>query len=338
MGRFPAEVAPPLTVALARAIAEIPAADGLPGGASYEPKWDGFRVVVVKDGDITIWSRQQRDLTQAFPDLAAAAADALPDGFIVDGEAIVRENGCLNFGALQQRLIVRHERREREVAERPASFVAFDLLALDYRDTRHLALRDRRRLLEQLAADWERPLELSPTTGDRAQAQRWFDELPASGIEGLVVKGAAQPYRGGRRDWLKVKHRDTVDVIAAAVTGTRAHPREVIVGLARDGELNIVGHSTVLSKAAAAELAGVIAPPRGDHPWPTRIAGNRWRSKATELTLIEPIVIEVSADTARDNDVFRHPVRFVRVRPELAPTDLGYAGASSPPGPTKPLP
>lgn len=324
MSRFPAQITPPVTVALARAVAELPEPDAMPGGANYEPKWDGFRVVIVKDGDLTIWSRQQRDLTQAFPDLAEAAADRLPDGVIVDGEAVVWENGCLNFGALQQRLIVRHERREREVSERPATFVAFDLLAVDYRDTRHLPFRDRRRLLEQLADDWEEPLELSPATSELAEARRWFDDLVARGIEGVVAKGAAQPYRGGRRDWLKVKHRDTVDVIAAAVTGTRAHPREIIVGLPRDGTLNIVGHSTALSKAAAGALADTITAPRGAHPWPVRIEGNRWRNEPTALTLIEPIVVEVSADTARNNDVFRHAVRFVRVRPELTPADLGW--------------
>jgi ATP-dependent DNA ligase len=326
MSRFPAGVTPPLAVALARAVVDIPEQGGMPGGSAYEPKWDGFRVLIVKDGDVTVWSRQQRDLTAAFPDLAAAAAEHLPDGFILDGEAVVWVDGRLSFAPLQQRLIVRHERREQEIRERPAAFVAFDVLAVDYRDARELSLADRRRLLEELADEWGPPLTLSPMTRDLAEARRWFDELPASGIEGLVVKGTGQPYRGGKRDWVKVKHRDTVDVIAAAVTGTLAHPRELIVGLPEDDGLRIVGHSTALSKEARTQLAGAIAETRGDHPWPARIEGNRWRDKPTELTRIDPIVVEISADTARDGIVFRHPVRFVRVRPEMTPADLGWVG------------
>jgi ATP-dependent DNA ligase len=298
----------------------------MPGGALYEPKWDGFRLLIVKDRGVTLWSRQQRDLTDAFPDLAQTAEEQLPDGFIVDGEAVVWRDGRLDFAALQQRLILRHERREREVRDRPASFQAFDLLAVDYRDTRELGFADRRRLLEELAADWRAPLLLSKVTRDVAEARGWFEQLTDAGIEGLVVKGAAQPYRGGRRDWVKVKHRDTVDVIAAAVTGTLSHPREIVVGLPEAGELRLVGHSTVLSKTVAAELAEAIEAPRGKHPWPTTRPANRWRAESAELTLIEPIVIEVSADTARDDGVFRHAVRFVRVRPEMTPADLGRKG------------
>jgi ATP-dependent DNA ligase len=325
MSRFDAHLVPP-TVALAKAVAAIPAADGLPGGAVYEPKWDGFRLTIVKDGEARLWSRQKRELTDAFPDLARAAAGHLPDGVIVDGEAVVWRDGRLDFGALQQRLVLRHERREREVSARPASYEAFDVLAVDYRDARELPLADRRSLLEELAADWAAPLALSPTTHDEAEAAEWFAQLPESGIEGLVVKGAAQPYRGNRRDWVKVKHRDTVDVIAGAVTGTLAHPRELIIGLpGDDGGLRIVGHSTALSAEAADALKGVIAAPADTHPWPTTREANRWRHEASELTLIEPFVIEISADTARDDGVFRHPVRFVRTRPEMKPADLGWA-------------
>jgi len=326
MTSFAADVAPPVSVALARAVAAIPDPAGLPGGCSYEPKWDGFRLVAVKDRGVTLWSRQQRDLTAAFPDLAEALDAQLPDGVIVDGEAIVWQDGRLAFGPLQQRLILRHERREREVSERPATYAAFDVLAVDYRDARELGLADRRRLLEELAADWRPPLTLSPATRDAAEAHDWFERLPEQGIEGLVVKGSAQSYRGGRRDWLKVKHHDTVDVIVGAVTGTLDHPQELVVGLPEDGELRIVGHSSVLPRAAVAELTGVLTPPHGTHPWPTTRPANRWRGESAELTLVEPFVIEISADAARDEGVFRHAVRFVRVRPELTPADLGRRG------------
>jgi hypothetical protein len=107
------------------------------------------------------------------------------------------------------------------------------------------------------------------------------------------------------------------------VTGTLDAPGELIIGLPEDGDLRAVGHSTALSKKAAAELAGVLRKPQGPHPWPTTRAPNRWRDETTELTLVEPFVIEISADTARDEGVFRHSVRFVRVRPEMTPADLG---------------
>ncbi|GAA4157243.1 ATP-dependent DNA ligase [Gryllotalpicola daejeonensis] len=323
MSSFPADLVPP-TVALAKAVPAIPESNGLPGGAVYEPKWDGFRLTIIKDGDVHLWSRQKRELTDAFPDLARAAHDQLPDGVIVDGEAIVWSEGRLDFGALQQRLVLRHERREREVSARPAAYAAFDVLAVDYRDARELGFADRRSLLEELAGGWQEPLTLSPATRDEDEAAEWFATLPEQGIEGLVVKGAAQPYRGNRRDWVKVKHRDTVDVIVGAVNGTIAHPRELIIGLPDDdGALRIVGHSTALSSAAAGELKGVIAKPAGSHPWPKTREANRWRHESSELTLVEPFVIEISADTARDDGVFRHPVRFVRLRPEMTPADLG---------------
>lgn len=325
MSRFPASITPPLSVALARAVPDVPESDGMPGGCFYEPKWDGFRLLVVKDGGVTLWSRQKRDLTAAFPDLAEAADEQLPDGFILDGEAVVWDDGRLDFGSLQQRLVLRHERREQEVRDRPAAYQVFDLLAVDYRDTRDLGFADRRRLLEELASEWKAPLVLSSATRDADEAREWFAKLADAGIEGLVVKGAAQTYRGGRRDWVKVKHRDTVDVIAGAVIGPLEHPRQIVIGLPEDGELRIVGHSTALSKTAAAEFASAIATPRRKHPWPKTREANRWRDEASELTLIEPIVIEISADLARDEGVFRHSVRFVRVRPEMTPADLGWA-------------
>lgn len=325
---LPAALRPPFTVALARAVDAVPAPHALPGGSQYEPKWDGFRLVVVRDGEgASLWSRQRKDLTGAFPDLAAAAVQQLPPGVVVDGEAVVWREGRLDFDALQQRLVTRGTALARLARRVPAVFVAFDLLAVAERDVRRHPLRIRRALLEELADPWSGALQLSPASTDRAQAEEWFAELPATGIEGLVVKGLDQPYEGGQRSWVKVKHRDTVEVVCGAVTGALDRPHELVVGLPIDGSLRVVGRSTTLHAAAARSLAAHLRPPRGLHPWPPelpstalgRFAGDRER---TPVVLVEPFVVEVAADVALSGTSFRHAVRYVRTRPELTPADL----------------
>jgi ATP-dependent DNA ligase len=148
----------PPTVALARASRELPGPGAMPGGTLYEPKWDGFRVVVVVDREVTLWSRQGKDLTRSFPELSDAAAATIPAGCIVDGEAVVWIDGRLSFDALQQRLSVGSERARQLAHAQPGSFVAFDMLAVAGRDVRHLRFTERRNLLEHLAAEWTPPL------------------------------------------------------------------------------------------------------------------------------------------------------------------------------------
>lgn len=172
------------------------------------------------------------------------------------------------------------------------------------------------------------PLNLSPVTDDIDQARAWFEELPATGIEGLVVKGAGQRYEGGQRQWQKVKHRDTVDVICGAVIGSRQHPEALVVGLPIDGELRIVGRSSPLAASVSRNLGKTLDEPVGPHPWPAQVkpgvldrfnAGGRG---PVALTLVEPVVVEVSADVAWSGRSFRHSARFVRRRPELSPADV----------------
>ncbi len=334
---LPDAIAPPIDVALARVVAQLPNAEALPGGAMYEPKWDGYRLVIFRGDDtVTLWSRQGKNLTQAFPDLADAALEQLPDGCVVDGEAVVWENGRLNFDALQGRLGARAFNRARMVRERPASFAAFDVLAVADRDIRHVPLEGRRMLLEELALGWEPPLNLSPVTRDVDEARRWLDELSASGIEGLVVKGAGQRYEGGRREWLKVKHRDVLDVVAGAVLGPIDRPEQVVVGLPVDGELRIVGRSSPLNSTVARSLAAHLRPPVGEHPWPAEVKpgaldrfNNRGSSDPVQLTLVDPIVVEISADVAWSGRSFRHAVRYLRARPELDPAEVPPRSAGS---------
>jgi len=326
--RLPPELRPPLEVALARSVPIIPKPDALPGGCLFEPKWDGYRLLVCRDGvDTFFQSRQGKDLTRYFPDLVAAAQEQVPPGCLVDGEAVIWSQDRLDFSLLQQRLNVSARSLLRQVQDKPAHFVAFDLLAVAGHDVRQEPLRDRRALLEELAKEWSGPLELSPVTADPEKAAGWFRDLPATGVEGLVIKGAGQSYDGGQRQWLKVKHRETLDVVCAAVIGPMAKPQAIVAGLPIDGELRIVGRSVPLKPAAAKLLGSRLQPPAGQHPWPQRVkstAMDRFNAtrEETELTLIEPIVIEVSADTAWSGQSFRHPLRYLRYRPELDPDDV----------------
>lgn len=323
--RLPPGLHPPVEVALARVAENIPKTAG---SWQAEPKWDGYRAIIARDGeDTTLWSRQGKNLGRYFPDLLAAATMQLPPGCLIDGEAVIWSNDRLDFSALQQRLTTSTKSLAKLVREKPAHFVAFDLLAVAGHDTRQEPLRSRRALLEELAKDWEAPLDLSPATTDPAEAQTWFKELPATGVEGLILKKTTESYAGGQRIWQKLKHRESVDVICGAVIGPINRPEAIVAGLPTDGELRIVGRSAPL-KAAAAKLLGTQLQAAGPgHPWPRRVkstALDRFNADKdeTELTLVEPIVVEVSADTAMTGTSFRHAVRFLRARPELPPEDL----------------
>lgn len=322
------ELRPPLSVALARPVKSIPAPGSLPGGVMYEPKWDGFRMLLVVDGDVGLWSRQGTDLTSRFPEIVAAAREHLPDGVILDGEVVIWRDDRLVFDDLLRRLNVAQSSVKRMARDQPASYAAFDVLAVAQQDARDLPLRDRRVLLEELAMTWEPPLNLSPVTKDRDVAAQWFDALRPSGIEGLVMKGAGQPYRGGQRSWVKVKQRETIDVICGAVTGSRERPEAVVIGLPVEGALRIAGRSSTLDREQARTLASVLRPPPLDHPWPAEVKPgaldrfNRGDRKTVTLTLVDPLVVEISADVAMTGYSFRHAVQFKRARPEIDPAEV----------------
>jgi ATP-dependent DNA ligase len=185
---------------------------------------------------------------------------------VIDGEAVIWSQGSLNFTALQQRLGARPKTLAGLVAAAPANYVAFDVLAVAGHDARDLPLSQGRALLEELANGWEPPLSLSPTTTDRAVAAQWFEDLPSTGIEGLVIKDLNQPYTPGARSWLKVKHRDVLDVVCGAVIGSRSQPTAIVAGLPIGGKLRIVGRSSVLSAKTGRELGRHLFPPAGAHP------------------------------------------------------------------------
>ncbi|WP_460889057.1 ATP-dependent DNA ligase [Promicromonospora xylanilytica] len=281
-----------------------------------------------------LWSRRGTDLSTAFPEITAACVDQLAPGTVLDGEVVIWSADRLDFGALQTRMGRGPRSAAAHAASHPASYAAFDILASTGRDMRPLPFDERRRLLEQLAAAWRPPLNLSPVTDDRDVAIEWFETYTAAGIEGLVIKGGAQPYPADQRLWLKIKHRETVDVVCGAVIGTRSSPQEVIAGLAIDGELRIVGRTTLLSPSARRALTPWLAPPAGKHPWPAQVRRTALaRLHATgrdvvDLTLVEPIVVEVRADVGWDGQSFRHLLRFLRPRPDAE------VGSIRPPGVT----
>jgi ATP-dependent DNA ligase len=323
---LPPELAGPVAVQLAKPVSAIPAAHALIGGCLYEPKWDGYRLVVVRTGSSTrVWSKQGRDLTDRFPDIAAAALAQVPAGTVLDGEVVIWSGDRLDFGLLQRRMVTAPGRIAPLVASAPASYVAFDLLASGGTDLRDQRLSRRRAALEDLAQRWAPPMQLCPATTDLDEARRWFDDFRPAGVEGLVAKGLGTRYAPGRRDWLKVKSWETTEVLAGGVIGTLDRPSQLVAGRYRDGELVVVGRTSPLTPAQAAELAAVLRPAGGDHPWPDRIGTGRFGGGrlSVPLTRVEPdVVVEVSADAALQAGVFRHPLRYVRVRPDLEAGDL----------------
>lgn len=315
----------PVEVALAKSSESIPGASTLGGGAMYEPKWDGFRCALVRDASGThLWSRQGKDLTDRFPDVATAATAQISPGTVLDGELVIWNGDRLDFDLLQQRLVNRAKRVSTLAARRPATYMAFDMLAHEAKDLRSHPLATRRATLDHLSEGWAPPLQVSPVTTNEDTARAWFVDYRPAGIEGLVAKAADGTYRPGRRDWVKVKSRETTEVIIGAVTGSLEHPDSIVVGLLVEGVLTIVGKSTPLSPSQARSLATVLTPAGGDHPWPDEVSSSRFGSSRAKLVLtkVEPVIVaEVLADSALQGGAFRHPVRFVRQRPDLSPSD-----------------
>jgi ATP-dependent DNA ligase len=257
---IPHGLAGPVDLALARSADTIPEHTACPGGCRYDLKFDGFRVAVVRTASgARLWSRRGTDLTSAFPDLAAVAEFHLRAGTVLDGEAVVWVDGRLSFDHLQQRLARRAARAGPEGP--PASYVAFDVLALDWQDQRGLSYTVRRARLERLSAGWAPPLEICPSTADRAEATGWSTDYRPAGIKGLIIKSANGRYPTCRREWIKVKNRQTREVIVGAVIGSIRRPESVIAAAVIDGELAVVGRTVALTAAQAKDLAKHLTRP-----------------------------------------------------------------------------
>lgn len=317
----------PVAVMLAKASDTIQGPAAMPGGTVWESKLDGFRgcIQARMDGRMTLWSRNGTDLSSSFPDLMAAAATLVPPGVVLDGEIVSFVNGRMSFDHLQHRMVSTAAAAARLARQHPASYVAFDILAVAGTDVRNLAWRDRRALLDELAAGFTPPLEVIPFTEDYDTALEWFTALADAGAEGIVSKGRSSPYRPGQRNWIKTKIRTSQDAVVGAVIGPTARPEAIVAGRFRaDGILVIVGRSTPISAQQAADLAGVlIAVDEESHPWPHQIGGGHFGGGPVVITHVRPeIVVEVAADTALQAGRHRHPLRLLRLRPDLVAEDI----------------
>jgi ATP-dependent DNA ligase len=209
---------------LAKSVPEVPAGPGY----LYEPKWDGFRCIVFRDGDeVELGSRNERPLTRYFPDVVDAVRAQLPERCVVDGEIVIAGERGLDFEALLQRIHPAASRVTRLAAETPASFVAFDLLALDDELLAEQPQDERRRRLEQALAGSAAPVHLTPVTGDAALAREWFTLFEGAGLDGVMAKPTGLPYSPDKRVMLKVKHARTADCVVA---GFRWHKSGPVVG------------------------------------------------------------------------------------------------------------
>jgi len=340
-------VMPPVPPMLAKATDALPEGDQW----QFEPKWDGFRCIVFRDGDeIELGSRNERPLTRYFPELAAALLEQLPPRCVVDGEVVVATADGLDFDALQQRIHPAESRVNRLAAETPSSFVAFDLLALGDDDLMGRPLAERRAALEQALAGARPPLHLTPVTAERSTAEDWFVRFEGAGLDGVMAKDLAGPYVPDKRTQLKVKHKRTADCVVA---GYRTHksgdgPGSLLLGLYDDaGDLHNMGVATSFSAARRKELVAELAPFEPDalvdHPWAswaeaagaemtadgdvTRMPGqgHRWNAKKDmSWTALRPeLVAEVAYEHVQSGR-FRHATRLVRWRPDKDPGDCTF--------------
>ena len=323
-------------------------AESLPpdGDFLFEPKWDGFRAIVVRDADdVLIQSRDGRPLDRYFPELHELLQTRVPAGCVLDGEIVVATSKGLDFDALQQRVHPAASRVARLARETPASFVAFDLLALDGRDLMPRPQDERRLLLEALLATAEPPIHLTPATVDRALAVRWLKEFEGAGLDGVVAKPMDQPYLPGQRAMLKVKHARTADCVVAGFRWHKSADAAVgslLLGL-YDAE-DVLHHVGVTSsfdmptrKALARELAPLRERALEGHPWAgwqaatagdgQRMPGARSRWSGGKNLSWEPLRIERVCEVRYDHlqgDRFRHATVFQRWRIDKPPRACRY--------------
>jgi ATP-dependent DNA ligase len=269
---------------------------------------------------VMLQSRQLRDLTRAFPDVAAAVAQ-LGD-VVVDGEVVIWRAARPDFGALQDRLRSGPARVRGLVAATPASYVVFDLLARNGKTLLDRPYWKRRRKLEKLALP--PGLVVTPASTDLAVAASWMDLARdgAGGLEGVVAKNLDQPYRPGQRGWQKLRARVTAEAVVGGVTGALHAPHELILGrFDGRGRLRIAGRTTAMRAPAAMQLGALLE--EHPHSWPERLPAHSWGAPRTAYTRVRPeLVVEVSADLAVDGVRWRHPLRYIRYRAELRPSDL----------------
>jgi len=336
-------VLPPVKPMLAKAATKLPVGDGV----FYEPKWDGFRCVVFRDGDeVELGSRNERPLTRYFPEVVAAVKANLPEKCVVDAEIVVPAGDRLHFEALLQRIHPAESRVNLLAEQAPASFVAFDLLALGVESLLETPFAQRRARLEEALADAHPPVYLTGITQDVATAERWFETFEGAGLDGVVAKAADLPYGPDQRLMTKIKHVRTADCVVAGFRWHKSGPivGSLLLGLYNDaGDLQHIGVAASFPMARRAELVEELAPYRedalADHPWKDwanaqtqangedRMPGavSRWNAKKdlSWVPLRPELVVEIKYDQLEGRRL-RHTGQFLRWRPDRDPRTCTY--------------
>jgi len=346
-------IAPPVSPMLAKLARELPTSGAKAGDFLFEPKWDGFRAIVFRDGDdIEIGSRNEKPLTRYFPDLLDPLREHLPPRCVVDGEIVIATEGGLDFDRLSLRIHPAASRVAMLAEETPASFVAFDLLA-DDDDLRDQPFRIRRQRLETVLRASRPPVLLTPATTDRTQAEQWFERFEGAGLDGVVAKPLDGVYEEGKRTMHKVKHQRTADCV---VGGYRVHKDgdgigSLLLGLFDEaGVLHHVGVASSFAAPLRAQLLSDVTPYRehalDHHPWrewaeadaAAAASGQRRPGAQSRWTggkdlSWEPLRIELVAEVAYEHlqgDRFRHTARFQRWRPDREPPSCTYEQLDTP--------
>jgi len=336
---FPIE--PPVEPMLAKLASGLPPGDGW----LFEPKWDGFRALVFRDGErIYIQSRDSKPLDRYFPELGPVLRASLPERCVVDGEIVIASARGLDFDALQMRLHPAASRVAKLAAEIPAAFVAFDLLADGDDDLRATPQRERRIRLEAAIVPGER-VHLTPCTRSREVADDWFHRFEGAGFDGVIAKHESTTYQPGKRVLVKVKHVRTADCVVAGFRWHKQGPGTLVgsllLGLYDDaGTLQHVGVTSAFPMAVRRQLAAELEPLRTDalaaHPWRDwggggesggRMPGGSSRWNAGKDLSWEPLRIERVVEVKYDHlqgDRFRHATIFQRWRPDKRPADCRY--------------
>jgi ATP-dependent DNA ligase len=344
---------PPVRPMLAKSVKGIPDPAKFDDGLSFEPKWDGFRCILFKDGDeVELTSRNTKPLTRYFPEVVEAAREQLPDRCVLDGELFVAIGPKLEFEVLQERIHPAASRISMLAEKTPAGFVAFDALALGDESLVDQPFSVRRARLESELGGLTGPMYLTRTTTDATVAEGWFDEFEGAGLDGVVAKPLGAPYQQNARTMLKIKHARTADVVVA---GYRLHKNStperpllgsLLLGLYAEGKLQHIGVAASFTEARRAELLEELRPLEvdiTDHPWgewaewaianPDRVPGtqSRWSAgKDLSFTPLRPErVLEVGYEHMEGRR-FRHTAQFKRWRPDRDPESCGYEQLDEP--------
>jgi ATP-dependent DNA ligase len=338
-------LSPPIAPMLAKRVDEVPEGDTW----IFEPKWDGFRSVVFRNGDeIFIQSRDQKSLNRYFPELVETLTQQLPQRCVLDGEIVIATQNGLDFDALQLRIHPAASRVKLLSQQIPASIVFFDLLALDDRDLSSEPFEQRRAELEGVLAQTKPPIHITPATRDTATARSWFERFEGAGLDGVIAKPVTGTYQPDKRTMLKIKHERDCDCVVAGFRWHKNGASEAIGSLLlglydASGALQHVGVCASFTQAKRKELVNFLEPYRENalenHPWRSwsewmaenagqRMPGgqSRW-SQGKDLSwepLRPELVLEVAYEHMQGTR-FRHLAHFRRWRTDKAPRDCTYA-------------